>query len=191
MTTKAEDRETDVGINGNMDGNIIVGNGNQITVSNNAKEADKTSVETHVNLYIELERKKGVKQPIKKIKNPQKGKSRFSPNLIKDNFLILSGVMFILSGILLVFGIIVITTITNAGLIGAAGIGSGNTSTSPESLQLQPSSDAETEVTLTSSMCDADIEILNHAGDVILTIIVSPHTTQTFRLPTGKIIHIA
>lgn len=182
MTSKKEDQRTDVGINGNIDGNVIVGNGNKITVSNKAKNPNKTSVETHVNVYLGLESKQVGKQVVEKIKDPQKRKGDLLLNLIKDNVLFLGGIGFILSGVLLVFNVIVITAIIKAGLSGAAGSDFGKTS--PESLQPQLSS-AVSELTLTSGVCDATIEILNNAGEVILAITILPGTTQTFKLPTG------
>lgn len=69
MTEKETNKQNDVSINGNMDGNIIVGNGNQITVSSNDKNIDKTASELAIlRLEKEIEIIKNADLTIAKIK---------------------------------------------------------------------------------------------------------------------------
>jgi hypothetical protein len=69
MTEKETNKQNDVSINGNMDGNIIVGNGNQINVSSNNKNIDKTASELAIlRLEKEIEVIKNADLTIAKIK---------------------------------------------------------------------------------------------------------------------------
>lgn len=171
--------------------NIEIASDENTTINGDVVGQDKVTTNVNVNVVLEERIKKSPAPKnlhLQKVKtnNSQKDVDKFSPKEIKKYLLAFSGMTLILIGILITFGIITLNTISKAGLSGAAGVNAGETPESSESIKMQSSSLPETVLTLTSSLCDANIEILSDSGDVILTILIAPNKTQTFKLPAGN-----
>lgn len=171
--------------NGSITHNVEITSAANTVINGDVVGRDKA--ETNVSVFVRLDQKKS-KHPTKRIDRPQKKKkSFFSSDLDRHYLTILGGMMLIFSGILLVSNIITISAISKIfDLSGSAGVNPKNLSEPSETVQSQVSPLTETTVTLTSSDCNADIEILDNTGNVILALSISRYTTQTFSLPAGS-----
>lgn len=98
----------------------------------------------------------------------------------KHYFIVFGGLILISYGAILVFGIFTV----NAILSGTGGSAdSSELASSPQSL---PPSNQETIIELKSSACDANIEILNNFGDVVLSTSISQNISYNINLPAGS-----